>query len=459
MSQREAPGKKFGAPQDFLLTARQRYCVDHRMMKLIPYGQSNYKTVATQNFYYVDKTRYLELLEQMGTRFLFFLRPRRFGKSLFVSMLRHYYDRNLNDEFEALFGHTYIGQHPTPLRNAYPVLFFTFSGIKTYGTIEETIASFNLSIHAKIRTFLTLNKTYLEITDQEFEKILSIQDSGDQLRELIDMMYGHIPTDILDENVRIDYGKLKFLMFLDQQINGNFYLLKDLLEHEQLQGTLVKSIAVGEEIEPNRFLSLMYFLGLATIRTESSLAVTFAPPNLLILKMLWDYLRKATEDAYRFKVNMYQLRLHLTNLAARGEWQGTLTYILDKFYQAASARDFVFHEEGVKMFLPAYLNLADMYRVESEKAFEQGYSDIFLYPDVDLFPDVRYGYIFELKYLKSRDINTERKKQAQTNKALLQAKQQLARYADTAVFKRPVKKVAVVLCAHEVLAMEEIATP
>lgn len=585
------------------------------MMKLIPYGQSNYKTVATQNFYYVDKTRYIELLEQMGPRFLFFLRPRRFGKSLFVSMLRHYYDRNLNDEFEALFGHTYIGQHPTPLRNAYPVLFFTFSGIKTYGTIEETIASFNLSIHAKIRTFLTLNKTYLEITDQEFEKILSIQDSGDQLRELIDIlnlkakafylmideydnfgnniladygkarylevthgvgflrnffavikdgtlegkierlfvtgvsplvladvtsgfnmgtnislfpalnamagftqqetealidyyvaeggikaedrqtcldimaewydgyvfspdaeervynsdmvlyfvnqyqMYGHIPTDILDENVRIDYGKLKFLMFLDQQINGNFYLLKDLLEHEQLQGTLVKSIAVGEEIEPNRFLSLMYFLGLATIRTESSLAVTFAPPNLLILKMLWDYLRKAMEDAYRFKVNMYQLRLHLTNLAARGEWQGTLTYILDKFYQAASARDFVFHEEGVKMFLLAYLNLADMYRVESEKAFEQGYSDIFLYPDVDLFPDVRYGYIFEVKYLKSRDINTEKKKQAQTNKALLQAKQQLARYADTAVFKRPVKKVAVVLCAHEVLAMEEIATP
>jgi len=68
---------------------------------------------------------------------------------------------------------------------------------------------------------------------------------------------------------------------------------------------------------------------------------------------------------------------------------------------------------------------------------------------------VRYGYIIEVKYLKSRDINTEKKKQTQTNKALLQAKQQLARYAGTAAFKRPVKKVAIVLCAHEVLAMEE----
>ena len=136
-------------------------------MKLIPYGQSNYKNVATQNFYYVDKTHYIELLEQMGPRFLIFLRPRRFGKSLFVSMLQHYYDHNLRDEFESLFGHTYIGRHPTPLRNAYPVLFFTFSGIKTYGTIENTIESFNLSINGKIETFLLLNQSHLELTAEE----------------------------------------------------------------------------------------------------------------------------------------------------------------------------------------------------------------------------------------------------------------------------------------------------
>jgi len=270
-------------------------------------------------------------------------------------------------------------------------------------------------------------------------------------------MYRRIPPNIVDENVRIDYGKLKYLIFLDQQLNGNFSLLRKLLEHGEIHGELIKSLAVGEEIDPDRFASLLYFLGLTTIRSADAFNVmTFAPPNLLIHKMLWDYLRKATQDAYRFKVNVYQLRLHLTDLAAKGEWQGTLAYILDKFYQAASARDFVFHEEGVKMFLLAYLNLADMYRVESEKAFGQGYSDIFLSPQVELFPDVQYGFVFELKYLKSRDINTDRKKHNHIEKALLQAKHQLNRYAEAAAFRRPVKTVAVILSAHEILKMEEV---
>ncbi len=99
------------------------------IMKLIPYGQSNYEIVATQNFYYIDKTPYIAKIESMGSRFLFFLRPRRFGKSLFLSMLEHYYDIERKDEFDNLFGETWIGKNPTPLRNTYPVLKLSFSGI------------------------------------------------------------------------------------------------------------------------------------------------------------------------------------------------------------------------------------------------------------------------------------------------------------------------------------------
>jgi hypothetical protein len=94
-------------------------------MKL-PYGQSNFKNIA-QEFYYVDRTMYIERLEAQNNRFLFYLRPRKFGKSLFVSMLEHYYGQQHQADFQQHFGRFYIGRQPTPLANQYLVLVFDFS--------------------------------------------------------------------------------------------------------------------------------------------------------------------------------------------------------------------------------------------------------------------------------------------------------------------------------------------
>ncbi|MCI5164403.1 MAG: AAA family ATPase, partial [Candidatus Electrothrix sp. AX5] len=76
-----------------------------------PYGESNFKKIITQNFLYIDKTKYIELLEQSGS-YNILLRPRRFGKTLFLSTLRHYYDILFKEEFDALFGHLAIGRNP-----------------------------------------------------------------------------------------------------------------------------------------------------------------------------------------------------------------------------------------------------------------------------------------------------------------------------------------------------------
>ena len=89
---------------------------------------------------------FIEKIENLGGRYLFFLRPRRFGKSLFISMLEHYYDINGADQFERLFGDTYIGQNSTPLRNSYPVLRFNFSMVKTQGTLEQLKQGFCLNV-------------------------------------------------------------------------------------------------------------------------------------------------------------------------------------------------------------------------------------------------------------------------------------------------------------------------
>ncbi|GJG66737.1 ATPase AAA [Prevotella lacticifex] len=94
--------------------------------KLIPYGISNFKQVRSENKYLVDKTMYFEKMEQAGN-FLFFVRPRRFGKSLFLNMLEAYYDVNEKYGFEDLFSGLYVADHPTENRNKYQVMHLDFS--------------------------------------------------------------------------------------------------------------------------------------------------------------------------------------------------------------------------------------------------------------------------------------------------------------------------------------------
>ena len=93
-----------------------------QQVKQVPYGVSDFATVMSQNLYYVDKTMFLPELEKQP-RNLFFVRPRRFGKSLFLSMLYSYYDCNQKENFEKLFGNLWIDKHPTSLQGIYHVLF------------------------------------------------------------------------------------------------------------------------------------------------------------------------------------------------------------------------------------------------------------------------------------------------------------------------------------------------
>ena len=96
--------------------------------KHIPYGMMNFAVIRRDDCYYVDKTRFIPIIED-ADKFFFFNRPRRFGKSLTVSMLQHYYDIAAKDKFDALFGDLYIGKYPTRDRNSYLVLYLNFSGI------------------------------------------------------------------------------------------------------------------------------------------------------------------------------------------------------------------------------------------------------------------------------------------------------------------------------------------
>ena len=573
-------------------------------MKKIPYGISSFDKIKSENYYFVDKTKYIQLIEEMGSPYLFFLRPRRFGKSLFISMLDHYYDINTKDQFEKLFGDTYIGQNPTPLRNSYPILRFNFSMVRSQGTVEELKYGFCLNIWVAMEAFIKKYKnkynldeeilkkierqvdpgymllvfqgemksknvsfymiideydnfannvlieqdeeTYQKITqaggflrnfftllkgltdDREIDRlfisgvspiVMADVTSGfnigynislwpdfaamagfnrEELKELIEyyipgkyetlfsllsewydnycfdnklktknifnsisILYflqeylqgNEVPIELIDENLRTDYGKLRYLIIQGEKLNGNFNILKEIVETNQTISILVRSFSHNELIDEEKFVSLLFYLGLITIKDVSlTNDYTFTIPNKLIRRLLWEYMQKALVDAFALKINNTFLKRAFDNMARTGEWKPAFQYIMDKFYDAVSIRDFTFQEEGLKTFLLAWLNLTNLYDVISEKEKNKGYADICLEPD-RRFPEyVKYDYIIELKYIKAEEIETPAKEESVVNQKVIIATTQLLQYAENTKFKTI--KIIVVASAKKLLFMD-----
>ena len=175
-------------------------------MKKLPYGISNYERIVEENYYYVDKTKYIEILENLSEPNIMFLRPRKFGKTLFTSVLENYYDIKKVEKFEKLFGETYIGKNPTPNKNRYHILRFNFSGIDTE-TEETTIKGFKNEIASSIKVFIEKYGLDFYINrEDEAENILDnlfkafyIQKSGEQIYVIIDE-YDHFANELLGFN-------------------------------------------------------------------------------------------------------------------------------------------------------------------------------------------------------------------------------------------------------------------
>lgn len=149
-----------------------------QQVKLVPYGVADFATVIEQNLYYVDKTMFIPELEKQP-RNLFFIRPRRFGKSIFLSMLYSYYDCTQSHKFQSLFGNLWIGQHPTPLQGKYQVLLLDFSQIT--GNIDKLETKFNSYLSINLDAFV---RQYSEYYQAEMEEILAQEDFEEKM-ELI----------------------------------------------------------------------------------------------------------------------------------------------------------------------------------------------------------------------------------------------------------------------------------
>ncbi|MCP5105319.1 MAG: AAA family ATPase, partial [bacterium] len=188
----------------------------------LPYGIMNYKRIRDERRLYVDKTRFIELLEKEDNPYPFFIRPRRFGKSLFLSLLEYYYDILYKDQFAHLFGDLYIGKHPTALRNQLVVLSLDFSGLETKN--EELFKeSFTKNVrnrmidclygHETLFASIDLNSFIDELKKEKDIKslvdmfLIQIKRTGKHVCLLIDE-YDHFANDILAMGEGSYYKKL-----------------------------------------------------------------------------------------------------------------------------------------------------------------------------------------------------------------------------------------------------------
>ncbi|MFN0200819.1 MAG: AAA family ATPase [Bacteroidia bacterium] len=183
-------------------------------MRKLPYGISNFAEIPKRDYFFADKTPFLHKLEDLGEKYIFLLRPRRFGKSLWISILQHYYGTQYKEKFQDLFGKYYVGKNPTENANNYLILCFDFSGIDT-STAESTYQGFLRKVLSGTHTFMvdypnfftkTQHKNILQQTTPE-GTISSLFDALNEAKNALPVYllideYDHFANELLALNLK-----------------------------------------------------------------------------------------------------------------------------------------------------------------------------------------------------------------------------------------------------------------
>ena len=574
--------------------------------KRIPYGMMNFAVIRRDDCYYVDKTRFIPMIEE-ADKFFFFIRPRRFGKSLTVNMLQHYYDILAKDKFDALFGDLYIGKHPTRDRNSYLVLYLNFSGIvgelhnyrkgldahcqtmfdyfcdiyadylpkgikeeldKKEGAVEQfeylftecnktnqriylfideydhftnAILSDIESLHRytdethgegylraffnkiKAGTYSSIERCFITgvspvtmddltsgfnigtnysltpefnemigFTEEEVRQMLTyysttspFNHSVDELIEIMKPWYdnycfaeecygettmynsnmvlyfvknyiqrGKAPRDMVEDNIRIDYEKLRMLIRKDKEFAHDASIIQTLVSKGYVTGELKKGFPAVNITNPDNFVSLLYYFGMLTISGTYEGRTKLTIPNQVVREQIYTYLLSTYNEA-ELNFSSYEKNELASALAYRGDWKAYFGYIADCLKHYPSQRDKQKGEFFVHGFTLAMTAQNRFYRPISEQDTQAGYVDIFLCPLLDIYSDMKHSYIVELKYAKYKD--PESRVEELRQEAIAQANH----YADTDTVKRAVgttqlHKIVVVYKGMDMPICEEV---
>ncbi|MBV7331701.1 ATP-binding protein [Chloroflexi bacterium TSY] len=521
------------------------------MLKL-PYGISNFEQLGRNDYYFVDRTLYIAQLEQLAERYLFFLRPRRFGKSLFISILQCYYGLEYAGSFTEIFGAYAIGTQPTPLANQYLVLKFDFSQIDTQ-TRKCTFQAFLRNVKFGISLFLstyrfcfasdddeyiltgdtptdvfsrlmerlerrqfekeTDHKIFVLIDEydhfanelvafrlEEFKEIVSrngfvckfyesikaatgsgivdrifitgvspltldsltsgfnigthlsldsqfhnmmgftedevaiilrgVNVSEDNIPQTIadirqwyngylfngkeqirlynpDMVlyfvkelgrYGAYPAELLDTNIASDYGKLRQTFRVDGQEIQNLAVLNELITEEQIAAQLTRQFNFEREFTRDDLISLLFYLGIITIKESQLSRFIFEPPNFVITQLYFTYFQQIVLQQAALRADDLRIYDRVLKLAQENEI-APLIEAVESILLQLSNRDAVgFDEKYVKAVFASLLYSTQIYTIHSEYETDRRYVDLLLTRRPPIDPN--YQFAFELKYLK-----------------------------------------------------------
>lgn len=575
--------------------------------KRIPYGMMNFIDVRESNCYYVDKTHYIPLIEE-ANKYFFYIRPRRFGKSLTISMLRHYYNILEADKFEKWYGDLYIGKHPTPERNSYLIIYLNFAVVnaelnsyresldahcntefnffcdvyaqylpegikeemnKKKGAVEQLdylykecvktnqqiylfideydhftnkilsepscledyksethgtgyLRSFFDTVKAgtdssikrcfvtgvspvtmddltsgfNIGTNYSLSPQFNEMvgfSEEEVREMLNYYATTSEFHHSIDeliiamkpwydnycfaeecygcvTMYnsnmvlyfvdnyirngGYMPRNMVEENIRVDYNKLRMLIRKDKEFAHDASTIQTLVQQGYITGELKTGFPAESIAEPNNFVSLLFYFGMLTISGTKEGETLLTIPNQVVREQLYSYLLDTYNDA-ELRFDHWEKGKLASALAYRGDWKAYFNYIAECLHRYSSQRDKQKGEAYVHGFTLAMTAQNRFYRPVSEQDNQEGYADIFMYPLLDIYKDMLHSYIIELKYAKGKD--SDEKVELLRQEAIAQANRYAAcETVQNAIGTTTLHKIVVVYRGMEMVVCEEV---
>ncbi|MCL2065783.1 MAG: ATP-binding protein [Candidatus Cloacimonetes bacterium] len=271
--------------------------------------------------------------------------------------------------------------------------------------------------------------------------------------------------DLIDENLRMDYTKLQSLVFHGDDLNGNFDILTEIINTGMISASINKSFPFSLLKDPKNYISFLYFLGLLTYSGKTFAGEPILQiPNETIKHLVYDYIKAILRKPYGNMHWARELIVLMQYMAYKGDFKPAFDYIQKLLNIQTSVRDFIDGEAVVKTFQLIYLNINDFYTSYSEKEMNKGFADIVLFPFYQKYPDMKYAYLIELKYIK-KDFEGEKLSQEIKIK-IKDATEKLTKYSDDHHSKKEfniapfgdvvLKKIIVVYHGWDLVYCEEL---
>lgn len=307
-------------------------------------------------------------------------------------------------------------------------------------TMDDVTSGYNIGKNVSLEPYLNsmLGFTREDVSEMiEYYRAMGmVEDKGSDLLEIITQWYGNylfsendhvrmynsdmvlyfldnyftkkkLPDDLIDRNVRIDYGKLRHLIVVDRgkepkpKTNGNFSKLKEIIEEGSTTSKIVRGFPLENLMDSENFKSLLFYFGLLTIRGPEKDKLRLQIPNETIRRLYYDYVEEAYRETDIFSVDLSKYSDLMTGMAYDGKWRPFFEFLTGEMRSSMSLRDLIVGEKSIQAFLNVYLGLSALYIIHSEKEMNKGFADIVLEPFLSRYEGIKYAYLLEVKYVKA----------------------------------------------------------